>query len=96
MPNVYNKYHKNVPKEAIYIGRPSPFGNPFSHMKEKVAQGFLVETREQAVEVFEAWVKGQPDLIKKIKIELKGKELVCFCKPLKCHGDVLLQIANED
>jgi hypothetical protein len=26
---------------------------------------------------------------------LKGKILVCFCKPLACHGDVLAEIADS-
>jgi hypothetical protein len=24
-------------------------------------------------------------------LELKGKQLGCFCKPLSCHGDVLAE-----
>ena len=27
--------------------------------------------------------------------ELKGKTLGCWCKPKKCHGDILLEIAND-
>lgn len=27
--------------------------------------------------------------------ELKGKILVCFCKPKRCHGDVLLEMLNH-
>jgi hypothetical protein len=26
--------------------------------------------------------------------ELKGKTLICFCKPSLCHGDVLAEIAD--
>ncbi|GAG87489.1 unnamed protein product, partial [marine sediment metagenome] len=26
--------------------------------------------------------------------ELKGKDLVCWCAPLPCHADVLLELAN--
>lgn len=29
-----------------------------------------------------------------IKKELKGKDLVCWCAPLPCHADVLLELAN--
>jgi hypothetical protein len=28
-------------------------------------------------------------------LELKGKTLGCFCKPLACHGDVLAYIADS-
>jgi hypothetical protein len=26
--------------------------------------------------------------------ELRGRDLVCFCAPLPCHGDLLLRLAN--
>ena len=26
--------------------------------------------------------------------ELRGRNLVCFCAPAACHGDVLLELAN--
>jgi hypothetical protein len=29
MPRVHNKYHNSAPSNAVYIGRGSPFGNPF-------------------------------------------------------------------
>jgi Domain of unknown function (DUF4326) len=33
----------------------------------------------------------------KIKEELKGKNLACWCKPSeKCHANVLLEIANRE
>jgi hypothetical protein len=28
-------------------------------------------------------------------IKLKGKNLGCWCKPDKCHGDILLEIINK-
>jgi hypothetical protein len=28
--------------------------------------------------------------------DLKGKDLVCFCAPKRCHCDALLKKANED
>jgi hypothetical protein len=27
--------------------------------------------------------------------ELAGRDLVCWCAPLPCHGDVLLRLANK-
>lgn len=78
-----------------YIGRPSKFGNPFSHKYGTAAQ-YLVDTREEAIQRFEEWFLAQPELVKAAKKELKGKTLGCWCKPLDCHGDVLLRIANEE
>ncbi|MEM2159611.1 MAG: DUF4326 domain-containing protein [Candidatus Nitrosotenuis sp.] len=28
--------------------------------------------------------------------ELRGRDLVCYCAPLECHGDILLAIANAE
>lgn len=79
----------------VYIGRGSPYGNPFSHIPNSAAP-YPVDTREDAIRAYEDWVLNQPELVLKIKKELKGKILGCHCKPLDCHGDVLLKIANSD
>lgn len=87
MPKVYNKHLRDVPYGAVYVGRPSVFGNPFVVGKDG--------TREQVIKFYETWVHDQPRLIDHIKKTLKGKDLVCFCAPLPCHADVLLKIAND-
>ena len=78
----------------IYIGRPSRWGNPFSHKAGTLAK-FQVATREEAIQKYEEWLLTQPELVTAIKIELRDKILGCWCAPLACHGDVLLRIANE-
>jgi hypothetical protein len=42
---------------------------------------------------FEAYLKNQPKLLAKVPT-LKGKRLVCHCKPQACHGDVLAGLAD--
>ena len=79
-------------KYDVYIGRPSIWGNPFSHRDFTKAQ-FKVETREQAVEAYRQWIKTQPQLLSRLP-ELKGKVLACWCKPQSCHGDVLAELAD--
>lgn len=76
------------PPDAVYVGRPSPFGNPFS-----LEPGQL---RSDVIRKYEEWVRTRPLLIRKIKAELKGRDLLCWCAPLPCHADVLLRIANEE
>ena len=88
MPKVYNKY-RNPPSDAVYIGRGSPWGNPFSHKSGTKAQ-FQVETREEAIRRFECEVLPTLDVS-----SLRGKDLVCFCKPQACHGDSILRKANQ-
>jgi hypothetical protein len=77
----------------VYIGRPSKWGNPFSH-KEGTLAKFKVASREEAIEKYREWIKTQPHLMKSLP-ELKGKTLGCWCKPYPCHGDVLVELLNE-
>jgi len=72
----------------VYIGRPGPWGNPFSIG----ADG----TREEVVEKYAEWLLSQPDLVEKARRELNGKVLGCWCAPKLCHGDILVQIIKGD
>jgi hypothetical protein len=94
MAKLHNKYHKTAPADATYIGRPSKWGNPFSHMDGTTAE-WKVSSREEAVAKYEAWLLAQPELVSAAQKELVGRDLVCYCTPLKCHGDVLIRIAND-
>lgn len=78
----------------VYIGRPSPWGNPFSHMPGTLAK-FKVGSRDEAVSRFREWFLDQPELVKRAKRELRGKVLGCWCKPSSCHGDVIAEIVDE-
>ena len=77
----------------VYIGRPSKWGNPFSH-KDRTLAEFRVGSRDEAVDAYAEWIQTQPDLIKSIP-ELFGKVLGCWCHPQRCHGDVLSEMANR-
>lgn len=76
----------------IYIGRPSPLGNPFSP-KDGTKAKYKVSSREEAVEKYEEYLLSNIKLLSYLR-DLKGKILGCFCSPLKCHGDVLAKLAN--
>jgi hypothetical protein len=86
---------EDIPDDAVYVGRPSPFGNPYSHLEGTQAQ-FKVRDRATAISMFERWVHQNPELIARIKSELKGKDLICWCAPKACHAEVLFKIANEE
>lgn len=90
MPKVLNKHRDFIPSSAIYIGRPSKWGNPFAIKNYHNSQ-----SRKLVIEKFEEWIVNQPLLIEDLK-ELSGKDLVCFCSPKECHGDILLRMANEN
>ena len=91
---VYNKRHYDVPPDAVYIGRPTKWGNPFSHLPGKSLAQHKTETREEAVQKFETYLLEHPALLEAAKTELRGKSLVCWCAPKSCHGDILMKYAN--
>ncbi|MGQ4437993.1 DUF4326 domain-containing protein [Streptomyces violaceoruber] len=50
-----------------------------------------------AVELFETWVYGLPQLLERAQQELAGRDLMCWCaESLPCHADLLLQLANME
>ena len=77
----------------VYIGRPSPWGNPFSHQDGTLAK-FKVANRAEAIARFREWFLGQPALVERARRELRGKVLGCWCKPATCHGDVIAEIVD--
>lgn len=71
----------------VYIGRPSKWGNPFVIGRDG--------TRAEVIAKYKAWLEGQPHLMDDLH-ELKGKTLGCWCAPAACHGDILMELANEE
>jgi hypothetical protein len=69
----------------VYIGRPSKWGNPFRVGRDG--------GRGQVIERYREWLRSQHSLMAALP-ELRGKVLGCWCKPLACHGDVLVEMAN--
>jgi hypothetical protein len=84
---VWNKRQSGIPDEAVYVGRPTPWGNPFQIGPDG--------TREQVIQLYRDMLKDRPDVIAKAKKELRGKDLVCWCAPQPCHADVLMEVANS-
>jgi hypothetical protein len=86
LPDLYNKRQPElVPADAVYIGRPSKWGNPFVEGRDGTRAEVIVKYRE--------WLACQTGLLD--LEELRGKDLVCWCAPKPCHGDVLLELANQ-
>ena len=77
--------NKRISKYEVYIGRGSKWGNPF-HMSNE-------SQRNEVIERYEVYARN-----KFSKEELKvlvGKRLGCFCKPKRCHGDILVKLIRE-
>jgi len=91
---------------AIPIGRPSVFGNPFSHLNCSRAE-VVVPDRYTAIMRYASWVvTGKDPEIKMPSTSIreairrgeldKQLPLMCFCAPLACHGDVLDEIRTPE
>lgn len=73
---------------AVEIGRNTDWGNPF----EMPVDG----DRDTVCDNYENhYVPYKPSLFKKIS-HLKGKVLICWCYPNRCHGDHLSYLANKE
>jgi hypothetical protein len=90
--------HCKIEPYDIYIGRPSIWGNPYSH-KEGTLAKYKVDTIEEAVAKYKEYILARQDLLDRL-YELKDKTLGCWCKTKKnpnapCHGDVLAELVNQ-
>ena len=85
-PRVLNKHHGGIRKDAVYVGRPSKWGNPFAIGRDG--------NRIEVIAKYRTWISNNTALMAAIP-ELRGRNLVCFCAPAACHGDVLLALANS-
>jgi hypothetical protein len=81
----------------VYVGRPSKWGNPFTHIDDrKTAAQFIVGSREEAVTAYREWIlNGDGQHLLADLHELEGKTIACWCAPKLCHGDVLAEIINQ-
>jgi hypothetical protein len=98
MPKVLNihKIGKEAAKamiesgQAVYIGRRVGFG---VWPQSKWANTYPVSRlgRDEAIRRYNE--KKLPKLVAALP-ELRGKSLLCWCAPERCHGDLLLELAN--
>jgi len=70
----------------VYIGRPSKWGNPFIIGVDG--------TRKEVIEKYLEWAPKQKYLMDSLH-ELDGKILGGWCKPLSCHGDILIKLIED-
>ena len=82
---VINIKDKGQHKDTVYVGRGTEWGNPY-----RISP---TQTREEVVQKYRRHLfnKLQDEGAKRRLLLLEGKVLVCHCKPLACHGDVMLR-----
>lgn len=85
MPRVLNCHDPIYDAKAVYVGRPTKWGNPYKSPQDG--------TREQVIAKYRAHILSN-SYLKRALPDLRGKNLVCWCAPKPCHADVLLELAN--
>jgi hypothetical protein len=86
-----------MPEGAVYVGRPSRWGNRYRTGDFDLGMGRLMDA-PAVVECYRAEVMGwNHDYRLRWIAPLRGKDLACWC-PLDqpCHADVLLELANGE
>ena len=79
---------------GVYVGRPTPLGNPFRLLRE--------EDRDQVVARYAAWLeeelhRGNREVARALeelyqRLKRRGDiTLLCFCAPRRCHGEVIAE-----
>ena len=93
LPKVINKRHLSggkMPEGARYIGRPSRWGNPYKLGRDG--------DRDAIMDKYEQWLAEQlkdEDFRKALMKLAEADALVCWCKPEKCHGDLLVAAMRD-
>lgn len=88
-----------LPEGVVYIGRgtrgfkKSPWANPYRiGQKMTWGAGVFAANREDVLDLFERHARRMLDEDPEWLEPLRGKVLACWCKPERCHGDVLLAL----
>lgn len=89
--NIVNKYHGI---KGEYIGRGSPLGNPYKINNYMTREQCIINYEEYIIRELEKENKEiLNELIRLFNIALKQElNLVCYCSPKPCHGDIIKKI----
>jgi hypothetical protein len=88
MPIILNLRHDRLLPEAVVVDRTSIFGNPFRIGRDG--------DRAEVIRKYRAYLLSQPEMVAQVRRLLKGKDLACWCHPLACHAEVLMEVANKE
>ena len=86
LPRVLNQRRHRTGKATVLIDRSTPWGNPFRIGSDGSRLAVVVN--------YKRWLTTRPDLVAALG-ELRGRDLVCWCTPELCHGNVLVPAANR-
>ena len=96
---IVNIKNHDKTEHDFYIGRPSIFGNPYSHKDNSIAD-FIVDSRNESIDLYRKYFYYRIESGDKVFIDEldrmidyykeHGKlNISCFCAPKRCHGDII-------
>jgi hypothetical protein len=83
-----------------YVGRPSPLGNPYSHLKSRTLAQFQTNSLQESLDKYEIWLDEQlrdswshasrefECLLTTLKL-VGELILICWCAPHPCHAEII-------
>lgn len=80
----------DMPAGAVYIGRPTLLGNPYTIGRD----GSRDEVVEKYREYFARMLR-QPGFVDRVLRYVGDFDLACWCPPKPCHGEVILSWLNS-
>lgn len=108
MINIVNRYKGFEPDgiNNIPIYRGHPLGNPFKIGGQNSVSGAGIMNRDDVILAYENWLfsqlkAGNPVVIQALDQiahkHMQGHEvnLICYCKPQKCHGDIIKAVIEN-
>ena len=83
---------RNYKGPGIYIGRPSPLGNPFIIGRDGGREEVIRKYRNFLnTAIHDERIKAELEKLE--ELNKKGDVfLICWCAPSKCHGDIIKEI----
>jgi hypothetical protein len=84
---------RNYKGPGIYIGRPSPLGNPFVIGRDGDREEVIRKYRDFLRTAIHNDARIKAEFERLQELNKKGDVVViCWCAPSKCHGDILKEL----
>ena len=79
---------------GVYVGRPTPLGNPFrlenEEQREEVVVRYATWLEQELRQGNRAVTRALEELYRQLKRQ-GNITLVCFCAPRRCHAEVIAE-----
>jgi Domain of unknown function (DUF4326) len=86
--HIANKRNHTPTPSDVYVGRPSPLGNPFTIGQHG--------DRDRVIELYGRWLHNRireqnPDVMEALEALTDDTTLVCWCAPKRCHAEMIIR-----